>query len=127
MSGPQTVYPPEGQSQLYRVRPQPQAATRNTRVNTLGSRLAGYGNTPTTIPLAPGHDQALFNPMYRADNLAQGSVLDIPNIDRNNEIRQQNLPHPIGPKPILNGLQGCYAAAVFLYLEKIKVFAIKFM
>ena len=93
-------------------------------MNTLGSRLAGYGNTPPTIPLAPGHDQALFNPVYRADNLVQGLVLDI---GRNREIRQQNLQHPISPKPMLNGSQGCYAAAVFLYLEKTKVFAIKFM
>ena len=63
-SGPPCAYPAGGQAQLYQVRPRPQRATRDSRVNTLHELLGAYGQPLPATPLAPGHDQALFNPLH---------------------------------------------------------------
>ena len=113
------AYPAGGQAQLYRVRPRPQHATRNTRANTLGTRLAGYGQPLPSTSLAPGHDQDMFAPLLRAANLVQGQELTIPGTNQGRGGGgggQQG-----GPKAMLNGLQGCFAAAAFLFVERTEV------
>ena len=123
-SGPPCAYPAGGQAQLYQVRPRPQRATRDTRVNTLHGLLGAYGQPLPATPLAPGHDQALFNPLHRAANLVQGVVLTIPDAtNRGGGGRQNNQQHA-GPKAMLNGHQGCFAAAAFVFAEQTEVSSI---
>jgi hypothetical protein len=121
-SGPPCAYPVGGQAQLYQLGRRPERATRDTRLNTLHGLLGAYDQPLPATRMAPGHDQALFNPLYRAANLVQGTVLAVPG--RTRQVGQQNNQLQPGPKPMLNGHQGCFAAATFIFLETTEVISI---
>ena len=94
----------------------PQRAFPDTRVNTLGSLLEGYGQPLPATPLAPGHDQDLFDPQHRAANLTGSAV--VVNTTRNGRggragQQQQQLGAPSG---MLNGPNYCFAGAGLLVL-----------
>jgi len=57
---------------LYQVPPRPCRATKDSRWNTTNSFIDGYNLPAPTTPLAPGHDQALFDHQYGVANLRQG-------------------------------------------------------
>ena len=101
---------------LYQVQAAPQRAFPDTRVNTLGSLLEGYGQPLPATPLAPGHDQDLFDPQHRAANLTGSAV--VVNTTRNGRggragQQQQQLGAPSG---MLNGPNYCFAGAGLLVL-----------
>ena len=62
----------------YRMPSRPQRSTKNSRINTLGSLYAGNGQPNPSTPLAPGHDQGLFNPHFSVESVRQGRVLMSP-------------------------------------------------
>ena len=119
-SGPPTAYPQGNQAQLYRVPPRPQHLTRDTRENTLGSLLQGYGRLPAG-PLPAGHDQAYFNPSHNSNNLVYGGSVIITQPTSQNQGQQGQQGQQGAPKAMLNGHNYCYAASAFLILESMEV------
>ena len=125
-SGPPTSYPQGNRAQLYRVPARPQHATRDTRENTLGSLLEGFGQPSPNTALAPGHDQGLFNPMHAVRNLNAGVTVPIPLNTRRGQHQQQiqnvQVVQPnAGPKAMLNGPNACFAAAGFVFVVGLEV------
>jgi hypothetical protein len=121
-------YPSGGQAMVYRVQPRPRAATRNTRENTFGSLLVGYGQTVTAAPLAAGHDQHLFDPRHAARNLQWGGGLAIilatrrrRNLGRQLHHLQQQHNGPAGPAVCSNGQNACFAASSIAFLTASEV------
>jgi hypothetical protein len=118
------AYPAGGPAQLYRVQPRPAHLTRDTRTNTWHSFLANYGQPGAATPLAPGHDQALFNPVHAVGNLQPGGGLNIVvagrriNQGRNQRNQQQQQG---GPAVLSNGNNGCFAAAGITFFAALEV------
>ena len=108
------------QQQLYTVPPQPQRAFKDSRVNTMGSLCDGYGQPGPATPLAPGHDQQLFDPMYSVAGLRQGGGVVPPPQPRNNR-GQQNQQQVAGLKLLLVGANECFARAAFQFLVPLEV------
>ena len=113
------------QPQLYTVQPRPQRATKDSRRNTLGSLYAGYGEAGPDLPLAPGHDQGLFDPQYSLASLRQGGwVVPPARASRRNNRGQQNQNQQnnvAGLKLLLVGINECYARAAVQFLVPLEV------
>ena len=114
------------QEQLHTVQPPPQRATKDSRVNTLGSLYAGYGQPGPAAPLVPGHDQELFDPQYSVASLRRGGVV-IPqpagrrNRGQQNQNQNQQHNNAAGLKLLLVGVNECYARAAFQFLVPLEV------
>ena len=113
---------------MYMVPTRPRMAFGNTRVNTLGSLLIGFGQTVPVTPLEAGHDQELFNPAHSVASLQNGVTIEIPtnyvhHHGRGQRVVQQH--QQAGPSPMLNGNNSCFAAAAFVFLYRIEVILIK--
>ena len=121
-SGPPCSYPDGNQGALYRVRQRPQHSTRDTRVNTVGSLLAGFGQPVNPTPLAQGHDLAQFNPNHASAALTDGVV--VPNRVlplRTGAGQQGQGQQGGGPGILLNGQNSCFAAASLTFVIGIEV------
>ena len=120
-SGPPCSYPDGNQGVLYRVGQRPQHSTRDTRVNTVGSLLAGFGRPGNPTPLAQGHDLAQFDPNHAPAALTYG--VTVPNRVRAIIGGGQNQQQQQGPSPgiMLNGINSCFAAAAISFVNGIEV------
>jgi hypothetical protein len=125
LSGTPMEYPSGGQAMVYRVQPRPRAVTRNTRENTFGSFLVGYGQPANAAPLPAGHDQHLFAARHAAANLQWGGGLAIivaarqgRNLGRQLNLLQQQ---QNGPAVCSNGRNACFAAASIAFLTATEV------
>ena len=113
---------------LYRAPPQPRRATKETRRNTRDSLLEGYNQPAPSTPLAPGHDQALFDPQYGVGNLQRNGgdgMAARGGRGRRGRGRGQQHNHNnnqnAGPSIMANGNNCCFAVAAFLFLVAAEV------
>ena len=121
-SGPPCSYPEGNQGALYRVRQRPQHSTRDTRVNTVGSLLAGFGQPANPTPLAPGHDLAQFDPNHASASLTDGVA--VPNRVRplrTGVLQGQQQQQGPGPGIMLNGINSCFASASITFVSGMEV------
>jgi hypothetical protein len=123
-SGPPTAYPPGGQAALWRLPARPPHATKETRQNILGTLLVNHGQRLPAIPLAPGHDQRLFQPQHRTANLRPGLVVQRPAGPRGNRGNRGNQNQQQNPAllAMVNNQNTCWAGAAFLVLTRIQVY-----
>ena len=116
-SGPPCAYPSGNQAVLYRVPPRPQHSTGDSRTNTVGSLLAGFGLPANPTPLGPAHDLQQFDPNHASAALTDG--VTVPNRVvpfRTGRHGQQNQQQAGGPGVMLNGDNSCFWAATFTFL-----------
>ena len=114
------------QQQLYTVPPRQPRATKDSRVNTMGSLWDSYGQADPAVPLAPGHDQQLFDPQYSLASIRQGGWVVPPPARNNRGQHNQNLNQHnniAGLKLLLVGRNECYARAALQFLVPLEVIA----
>ena len=114
------------QQQLHVVPARPQRSTQDSRLNTMTSLCASYGQPDPATPLAPGHDQQLFDPQFSVASLRQGGwVVPAPrHTPRNNRGQQnENQQHNniAGLKLLLVGRNECYARAAVQFMVPLEV------
>ena len=117
-SGPPCAYPSGNQAVLYRVPPRPQHSTRNSRTNTVGSLLAGFGKPQNPTALGPAHDLPRFDPNHASAVLTDG--VPVPDRVAPNQTgrhhQHQHQQQAGGPGVMLNGVNACFVAAAFTFL-----------
>jgi hypothetical protein len=113
------------QQQLWRMPNRPARATKQTRTNTLGSLEQDLGQPWVAGALAPGHDQAEFDPQYGVTNLQTGAAATLVvqlRARAQNLLQQQNLLQVPGIKLLVIGNNECFARAAFHFLAQLEVF-----
>jgi hypothetical protein len=121
--GPASFLPPgTTQLQLWRMPNRPARATKQTRATTL-SLLQGLGQPWVAGALAPGHDQADFDPQHGVANLRTGAAANIV-VQRRARQQQQQQNNALvvpGLKLLVIGANECFARAAFHFLVQLEV------
>ena len=92
----------------------------------MGSLWDSYGQADPAVPLAPGHDQQLFDPQYSLASIRQGGWVVPPPARNNRGQHNQNLNQHnniAGLKLLLVGRNECYARAALQFLVPLEVIA----
>jgi hypothetical protein len=125
--GPASFLPPgTTQQQLWTMPNRPAPSTKPTRHNTVGSLMQTLGQPWVPGTLAPGHDQAEFDPQNGVASLRAGAAANMV-VQRRARQQQQQQNNPLvvpGIKLLIIGGNECFARAAFHFLAQIEVLCI---